>query len=646
MRTRPLVAFLLLATALPAFAFDRRSPPEDSNPVLQKPATTRLEAFHRRDHIRVKFNDGLMIRVRNGRLTDLGTGALVDAQATLARFADGVWNRAHTVSEERLAELCQNARGRIARRVADLNLQFDLKLPAGVSAEEAIDAFNALSIVEIADAAQNFAPPPLPPDFQPLQRYLRHAPMGLSVENAWGFSGGTGNGIKVCDIEYSFNPAHADLPPVTMLGATVVDPFNSPQHGTAVIGAMGAVSNGFGMTGMVHGASYYFAGANTVNGYHIDAAILAAVAVFSPGDVIVIEQQAFGPNNSLVPAEWDVTVYNAIQTAVGNGIVVVEAGANGGQDLDAPQFSTRNNGHWPFLPQNDSGAIIVGAGASPLGINVDRSRLSFSSYGSTVDLQGWGEQVATTGFGAVYSAEGTNQYYTATFSGTSSATPLVAGACVAVQAVHKARTGTVLTPIQLRDLLRATGAAQTNGTFPSSQQIGPRPDITAAIQALGDASAITYCAGDGRATACPCANDAPSASGRGCKNSLSLGSSLVARGSASLAGDSFSLLASSLAPTATLLFCQSTGQENGGAGTVFGDGLLCVSGTCLRLGIAFADADGTAVYPASGQLPISARGLITAPGARHYQVIYRDNAEFCTADRFSHTNGVTVSWTP
>lgn len=43
------------------------------------------------------------------------------------------------------------------------------------------------------------------------------------------------------------------------------------------------------------------------------------------------------------------------------------------------------------------------------------------------DVQGWGEKVLTTGFGDLYSAEGPDLYYTSTFSGTSSATPMVAG---------------------------------------------------------------------------------------------------------------------------------------------------------------------------------------------------------------------------
>jgi hypothetical protein len=472
---------------------------------------------------------------------------------------------------------------------------------------------------------------------------MQQAPAGLSAQLAWSFPSGTGSGIRVCDVEYAFNPNHADLPPVTVLGPPIVDPFNNPQHGTAAIGAMGAVPNGFGVTGMANGASYFFAAANTAAGYHVDAAIMAAAAAFAPGDVIMVEQQAFGPGNFLVPVDWDVAIYNAIVTAVGNGIVVVEAAGNSGQNLDAPVYSQLNGGHWPFLPQNDSGAIIVGAGATVLGTEVDRSRLTFSCYGSTVDLQGWGEKVTTAGFGALYSAEGPDQYYTNAFNGTSAAVPLVASACVVVQGVHKARTGTVMTPLQVRDLLRATGSPQQSGTNPTTQNIGPRPDITAAVQAIGDASGVTLCAGDARATLCPCGNDAPATSGRGCVNSFALGASLVATGDAVLSNDTLVLTASSIGPTAPMQFFQGT---TSGLGTVFGDGLRCAGGTLVRFGNVAADSRGTASFPLAGGPSISARGLVGGPGSRTYQAWYRNSAAFCTAATFNLTNALTAQWAP
>ncbi|MFH1419786.1 MAG: S8 family serine peptidase, partial [Planctomycetota bacterium] len=119
--------------------------------------------------------------------------------------------------------------------------------------------------------------------------------------------------------------------------------------------------------------------------------------------------------------------------------------------------------------------------ASPGGSDTDRSRLSYSNYGSTVDLQGWGENVYTTGYGGLYSAEGKNLWYTATFSGTSSASPIVAGACAILQSAHLSGAGSFLTPAQVKSNLQTTGSPQQAGTYPISQNIGPRPDAAAAL---------------------------------------------------------------------------------------------------------------------------------------------------------------------
>ena len=123
----------------------------------------------------------------------------------------------------------------------------------------------------------------------------------------------------------------------------------------------------------------------------------------------------------------------------------------------------------------DSGAIIVGAGGSPLGGN-NLARLWFSNYGSRLDLQGWGENVVTTGYGDLYTGASKNEWYTSNFGGTSSASPIVAGAATVLQAVVKARTGTPLSPESLRQLLVSTGTPQVG-----TQHIGPRPDLREAI---------------------------------------------------------------------------------------------------------------------------------------------------------------------
>ena len=458
-----------------------------------------LAGHDRRDVIQVKFRDGLHVRLRDDRLTDFGAGVLDEAQGVLGLVAGGRWQRITDVPEQQLDALRANAQQNLGRVIADMNLEYHLFLPAGLDAAAAIDAFNGLEIVELAQPVPMPPPLPLPGDFQPNQGYLNGSPVGIDAYFGWSDLGTRGAGVRVVDIEYAFNANHQDLPAVTILGPTPQNPFSNDHHGTAVLGQLGGIENGWGVTGIAPESSLYFAGAYTNDTWNVAGAILASLATLEPGDVILIEQQWFGPNGgtNYVPVEWRLPEYNAIVTAVGNGVVVVEAAGNGGENLDAPIFSEGNNGHWPFLPENDSGAIIVGAGAAPSsfgGTQLDRSRLNFSCYGSRVNVQGWGQRVWTTGYGSAYSSEGPNLYYTATFSGTSSASPIVAGACVLLQAWYQDSYGEPIPPLVLREVLMQTGAPQQG----ANQNIGPRPDVAAAAAALTRPAACPDVTGDGQ----------------------------------------------------------------------------------------------------------------------------------------------------
>ena len=159
----------------------------------------------------------------------------------------------------------------------------------------------------------------------------------------------------------------------------------------------------------------------------------------------------------------------------------------------------------------------------------------------------------------------------------------------------------------------------------------------------------SYCFGDGTGTACPCANNG--AAGNGCGNSLNPnGAQLSASGTASatLANDTW-LLSGTGIPNGPGLYFQGTTQLNGGLGVVFGDGLRCVGGTVIRLGIV-AGVSNASTYPSGAtppnNIPISQKGLIAAGDVRNYQLWYRDSAAFCTASVFNLTNAVNVTWAP
>ncbi len=155
----------------------------------------------------------------------------------------------------------------------------------------------------------------------------------------------------------------------------------------------------------------------------------------------------------------------------------------------------------------------------------------------------------------------------------------------------------------------------------------------------------TFCAGDGSGTSCPCGNNSAPGGQDGCLNSLGLAGRLRSTGVARVAFDSLTLLGSAMANSSVLYF-QGTGQQNGGLGSVFGDGLRCASGSVIRLGTKINSA-GASHYPGASDPSISVRGLLPAAGGtRQYQAWYRNAATFCTASTFNLTNGLRVVWIP
>lgn len=154
----------------------------------------------------------------------------------------------------------------------------------------------------------------------------------------------------------------------------------------------------------------------------------------------------------------------------------------------------------------------------------------------------------------------------------------------------------------------------------------------------------SFCFGDGGGTACPCT---AGFAGNGCPNSeFAGGARLTYDGVASASSDSFSLHGFAL-PSGPCLFFQGSSSAIGSLGTNFGDGLLCLGGTVIRLGVDNS-VQGLASYPGPSAAPVSAAGFIptTSPVARSYQIWFRDTAAFCGGTTFNLTNGIEVLWVP
>jgi Tol biopolymer transport system component len=198
--------------------------------------------------------------------------------------------------------------------------------------------------------------------------------------------------------------------------------------------------------------------------------------------------------------------------------------------------------------------------------------------------------------------------------------------------------------------LTNTYSACANGTevvFPSSANLVPGAGSTQQIYArIVDIPppGTTYCVAS--SGPCPCSVGAlPYA---GCQNSTYWSGMLTAEGWPRVSEDTVRLVLAGVPSSATIIFLQGSATAGGGFGTVLGDGLLCVGGGILRLGLRFANAGNCAFGSGVGSDPlISAAGGVPPSGAtRYYQAWYRDTGPSCTSATYNLSNGIAITWRP
>jgi subtilisin family serine protease len=305
----------------------------------------------------------------------------------------------------------------------------------------------------------------------------------------------------VIDIEGGWTLDHVDFRGNSsgLIGGQPFTDAGWTNHGTAVLGEIRAGDNGFGITGIAPECTFSVV---SHQGLGSSGAIDLAASSLATGDIMLLEMHRPGPRfgfsarddqQGYIAVEWWPDDFLAIRRAVLRGIIVVEAAGNGAQNLDDPFYDQPDPSFpdsWknPFRGAANSGAIVVGAGAPPSGqFGPDRSRLDFSNYGSRIDCQGWGRGVVTTGYGDLYGGSDDafrTVAYTAEFSGTSSASPIVTGVVACLQGIARAQ-GSPLDPTQVKNLLRQTGSPQMGGFVGGiSQRIGNRPDLTTLIASI------------------------------------------------------------------------------------------------------------------------------------------------------------------
>lgn len=440
----------------------------------------------------VKLADTLRARIapNGGLIVRSNSLSAAEGFQKLAGQRQLGFRRAQSVSDEQLEDLELRAARNSGQAQPDLAGTVEV-LAENLSREGWIDlasALHALPEIEYAELESLDRPTPPPAvDIAPVTPLLvgnqtyRGASIGVNVDHVWNTYGIRGAaGLRLTDCEYHYNPNHEDLSGLVSTQPNVVSTYTGfgDEHATAVLGILASGNNGYGTTGSVPECNTWFYPeySNLTTGFQgRTACVTAAIANSSAGDIVVLEMQTSGPpsgTGGYVPAEYELGVWNAVKTGSDAGVIVIAAAGNGNMNMgDNALFAS-------YHARGNSGAIIVGAASSA------RTKSSFSTYGPRVNLQGWGGGVFTTGYGtyATYGGD-PNQEYTSGFSGTSSATPIVASAAALLQSVAIRICQTRLTPAEMRQILVNTGLPQT-GSNAATEPIGPRPELQAAVQAL------------------------------------------------------------------------------------------------------------------------------------------------------------------
>jgi hypothetical protein len=279
---------------------------------------------------------------------------------------------------------------------------------------------------------------------------------------------GYGQGVTVAVLDYSAFVNHEDLknrvtaePNQTIL---LIDSAPvRPQHGTAVLGVVGAEKNSIGVTGVAWGARMrFYPVASREEGFRLTNALANAITDLDQGDVILMPLalgQQVGSETAGFTILADPSVFLLATLAGQSGIAVVVSAGNDSAPVVTSPDDTADSGAfvvgacWPgqqlgFNPQDGSPAQLAFPGNNYC--RMPQSNFSDPEAATNaVHCSGWGTGVATTGWvePGLYRGDNTStdplqvnqlRTYSAQFGGTSAAAAMIAGWVACVQGFAKA----------------------------------------------------------------------------------------------------------------------------------------------------------------------------------------------------------------
>ncbi|WP_095065115.1 S8 family serine peptidase [Pseudomonas sp. Irchel s3f19] len=327
------------------------------------------------------------------------------------------------------------------------------------------------------------------PDFEALQRYLNEpdsSAKGLNICNAWQ-AGVQGRGVRVHFSDGGLYANHEDLrgnPRLKVIPPTV---DSEPDHGTASVGVLLAHDNGLGMTGICHAAELFLYDNRAYDARGYSQTLKKLLAYARAGDIVGVNRQTANVNvlGTFLPSLHDRTWWDVTRSLTERGVVVLNAACNGTSVSDHNARTTQGYGvdleQWRYFDDHgEADAILVGACHS-----WDGKPHQYSNYNYRYRmLNGWGDSVATLGYGALQDKNGHDRDYTSTYGGTSSATPMVTGALALIQSYAIEQHHLYLNANQMHLLVMQSG--YKDATLPDASRLpmGARPNVLGALVLL------------------------------------------------------------------------------------------------------------------------------------------------------------------
>lgn len=269
-----------------------------------------------------------------------------------------------------------------------------------------------------------------------------------------------GTGVRVAVIDTGIDYTHPDLIGVYAGGYNVLtgtdDPMDDNGHGTHCSGILAATGSSRGIYGTAPGISLY------------GVKVLSAKGEGRISDVI--QGIFWAKNNSMQVASMSLgssedsqALHDAVDDAAANGVLIVAAAGNRGVASGV--------GDTMGYPGKYDSVLAVAA------VNKYNHRASWSSTGSNLSVSAPGVNIRSTIPGAAY----------AIYSGTSMATPHVAGVAALVYSAHPDWTNQ-----QVRQQIESTATPLGNTWFYGAGLV----NATAAVNLSAEAAASDTATGD------------------------------------------------------------------------------------------------------------------------------------------------------